>query len=139
MWRSQLTTPIVIIRDPLLRQPFARWCAIIAAALLAGAWIAILGIPNAPGSAGVIIHYTTTFGIDALGSWADLLRLPLTGTALLAVNVALARFFVRLEISDRRLRVGEISSSTVSILLVASVALEFMVFVGAVLLRKVNG
>lgn len=130
--------PITTFRDPLLAQPFARWSAIVASTLNLAAWIVVLGIPNIPGPDAVVLHYTTTFGIDALGSWPNLFRLPLTGLALLAANLALARLFAKLEVGGGRLEVrGQLPHAS-TILLIASVVLEFAVLLGTVLLWQVN-
>jgi hypothetical protein len=146
---AQLTKPIITFRSPLLAAPSARWCIIIAVALLAAAWVAILGIPVLPGGDALIVHYTTTFGIDALGSWRDLLRLPLTGTALFLVNLTIARM-LQPEAESRKpetmagaLR-QQAHRSTValspasSILVVANIPLQFIVLLGSVLLWRAN-
>lgn len=78
-------------RDPLLRSPLCRWSLIASAAFLAVAWGVTLATPRIPGSAAVVVHYTTTFGIDALGAWSDLLRLPILGTVVFLLNAAIAR------------------------------------------------
>ncbi|MDP3771107.1 MAG: hypothetical protein Q8R16_02305 [bacterium] len=128
----QLTATIFTIRDPLLARPFLRWCAIVACALLAAAWIAVLAIPNLPGSDAVVVHYTTTFGIDALGSWRDLLRLPLTGTILFAVNFTIARVLITPNTSQ------DMVPTATTVLAIASVIIEFTVLVGCILLWRVN-
>lgn len=134
MRKPQFTKPIITFRTPLLSVPFARWCTITAAALLTAAWVVILGIPNLPGPDALIVHYTTTFGIDALGNWRDLLRLPLTGTVLLAVNLAIARV---LATGPERPNVASLSSAS-QILIVANIPLQFAVLLGSVLLWRVN-
>jgi len=122
--RLQLTTPIITFRDPLLASPFLRWCTIVATALNLGAWIVILGIPSLPGPDAIVIHYTTTFGIDALGDWKDLLRLPVTGTVLLGANIVIARL---------------LATEAASVLLItANVLIEFAVLLGSILLWQVN-
>lgn len=87
----------------------------------------MLAIPNRAADESIIVHYTTTFGIDALGSWTDLMRLPLTGTVLLVVNCGLAWFLTRQDHVDAP-----------TVLMVASVVLEFAVLIGALLLLRVN-
>ncbi|MDO8599348.1 MAG: hypothetical protein Q7S02_04520 [bacterium] len=124
---SQLSRTVVTFRGPLLAHPFVRWCAVASMTFLAGAWIAILAIPNSTADESIIVHYTTTFGIDALGSWTDLMRLPLTGTVLLVVNCGLARFLARQDHVDAPI-----------VLMVASVVLEFAVLIGALLLLRMN-
>ena len=128
----KLTATIFTVRDPLLAHPFLRWCAIIAFVLLAVAWIAVLAIPNLPGADAVVVHYTTTFGIDALGSWRDLLRLPLTGTMLLVVNVAIARVLIAPSAPPDALPPATL------VLVIASVIIEFTVLVGCLLLWRIN-
>lgn len=134
MRRPQLTKPIITFRTPLLSVPSARWCTIVAVALLLGAWVVILGIPNLPGPDAIIVHYTTTFGIDALGNWRDLLRLPLTGTVLLAVNLAIARVLA----TGPELPNAASLSPASQILIIANIPLQFTVLLGSVLLWKVN-
>lgn len=128
----KLTATIFTIRDPLLAHPCLRWCAIVALVLLAAAWIAVLAIPNLPGTDAVVVHYTTTFGIDALGSWRDLLRLPLTGTMLLAVNFTIARVLIAPNASP------DTVPAATTVLAIASVIIEFTVLVGCLLLLNVN-
>ncbi|MDO8622334.1 MAG: hypothetical protein Q7R80_03835 [bacterium] len=128
----QLLRTVVLFRDPLLAHPFLRWCAIVALVLLTAAWIAVLAIPNLPGTDAVVVHYTTTFGIDALGSWRDLLRLPLTGTILLAVNFTIARVLIAPNTSP------DMVPTATTVLAIASVIIEFTVLVGCILLWRVN-
>lgn len=134
MQLSQFTKPIVTFRTPLLSAPFARWCTIAAIALLIGSWIAIFGIPGLPGNDALIVHYTTTFGIDALGNWRDLLSLPLTGTVLLAVNLVIARL---LATESGQPPHASLSPSS-QILIIANIPLQFTVLLGSVLLWRVN-
>lgn len=134
MRRLSLTTPIITFRDPLLVSPLIRWCIIAAIALCVGAWIVILSIPNLPGPDAIIVHYTTTFGIDALGNWRDLLRLPVTGTVLLGVNLAIARLLAVSHDASG----GPARSPASLILVTASVPIEFTVLLGVVLLWRVN-
>lgn len=138
MTRRALSKVLFTFRDPLFARPSFRWCVIGAASFLAGAWIAILGIPNVADGDAVIVHYTTTFGIDALGSWGELARLPLTGTALLIVNIGLAWFLARGEGATDALPPGGVPTAA-SVLLVASILLEFIVLIGCLLLFRANG
>lgn len=142
-----LLTSVTTIRDPLFAQPFARWCTVAATALLAGAWIAIAAIPHVAWEESIVVHYTTTFGIDALGRWTDLLRIPTTGTVLLAVNLGAARFLARpaigdpLSVSDRRTdreELGPALPTASRVLVAASVAIEIAVLIASVLLWRVN-
>ncbi|MBI4434663.1 hypothetical protein HY635_02500 [Candidatus Uhrbacteria bacterium] len=135
MRRLQLTALIIAFRDPLLGTPFTRWCIIVATALNLGAWVVILGIPNLPGTDAIIIHYTTTFGIDALGNWRDLLRLPVTGTVLLGANIAIARLLATGSDAPR----SAPPSPAARILVAASVPIEFAVLLGTILLWNING
>jgi len=116
----------------MLAHPFLRWCGIVSLAFLATAWITIIAVPNLPGADAVVVHYTTTFGIDALGSWRDLLRLPLTGTILLAVNLTIARALVAPSAPP------DVVPPATIVLIVASVVIEFTVLVGCLLLWRVN-
>lgn len=77
-------------RHPLLAVAWTRWVLLVSGVLLAGAWIATAAVPILPGEAAIVVHYTTTFGVDALGSYRDLLRFPVVGTTLVAFNVILA-------------------------------------------------
>ena len=133
--RRALSRVLWTFRDPLLAHPFTRWCVVVATAFLAGAWVAVLAITDTPGEDAVIVHYTTTFGIDALGSWGEITRLPLTGTVLLAVNVILARFFAHPSTTPEE--ASDLPRAS-AVLIVASVILEFAVLVGALLLWRVN-
>lgn len=134
MRKPQLTKPIITFRTPLLSVPFARWCTIVAATLLTAAWVVIFGIPNLPGPDALIVHYTTTFGIDALGNWRDLLRLPLTGTVLCVVNLVIAHI-----LSTGSGQPHAVSLSPASlILVVANIPLQFTVLLGSVLLWRIN-
>ncbi|MDO8463623.1 MAG: hypothetical protein Q7S96_05175 [bacterium] len=81
---------VFVAVHPLLVRLFPRWMIIGAFLLLAGTWIAAFAVPNVPGAASLVTHYTTTFGIDALGSWRALVRLPLTGTVFVLLNIVLA-------------------------------------------------
>lgn len=130
--RRSLLTPLIVLRDPFLAHPLLRWCAIVAFAFCSAAWIVVLAIPNIPGTDAVVVHYTTTFGIDALGSWRDLLRLPLTGTMLLAVNLTIARVLVGASAPP------DAAPHATVVLAIASVIIEFVVLVGCVLLWRVN-
>lgn len=130
MRKPQLTKPIITFRTPLLSAPFARWCTIVAVTLLTAAWVVILGIPNLPGPDALIVHYTTTFGIDALGNWRDLLRLPLTGTVLLIANLTIARLLT----TGSDVPLPQASQ----ILIVANIPLQFTVLLGSVLLWRIN-
>lgn len=134
MRKPQLTRSIITFRTPLLSVPSARWCTIAAAALLTAAWVVILGIPNLPGPDALIVHYTTTFGIDALGNWNDLLRLPLTGTVLCVVNLVIARV---LATGPEQPNAAALSPAS-QILIVANIPLQFTVLLGSVLLWKAN-
>lgn len=118
------------IRDPLLGRLAARWSIIVAAALTAGTWVAVVAVPVPVGDSAVVAHYTTTFGIDALGSWSSLLRLPVTGTIILLVNTAVARLLAASSgIAERR---------AVDSILTATILLEFALLVGAILLLRMN-
>lgn len=129
-----LTKPIVTFRTTLLSAPFARWCTIVAVTLLIGSWIVVFGIPSLPGNDALIIHYTTTFGIDALGNWRDLLRLPLTGTVLLLVNLVIARLLATESGQPHHVSLPPSSQ----ILIIANIPLQFTVLLGSVLLWRVN-
>lgn len=130
--RRSLLTPLIVFRDPFLAHPLLRWCTIIAFVFCVAAWIAVVAIPNIPGTDAVVIHYTTTFGIDALGSWRDLLRLPLTGTILLAVNLTIARVLVGANAPP------DTAPHATVVLAIASVVIEFVVLIGCVLLWRAN-
>jgi len=136
-----------VFRGSFLGRAHIRWCAIAAISFLAGAWIAVLAIPNVPESASLVVHYTTTFGIDALGSWRDLAMLPLSGTVLLLINVVLAWFLTRAEVRGQRLEVGAASAGpsvpdalphAPAVLMAASAVIEFAVLINAVLLWRAN-
>lgn len=105
---------------------------IVAFALLSTAWITVFAIPNLPGTDAIVVHYTTTFGIDALGSWRDLLRLPLTGTILLIVNLTIARALASPSAPS------DVLPPATTVLIVASAVIEFTVLVGCLLLWRVN-
>ncbi|MDO8425162.1 MAG: hypothetical protein Q7T01_01460 [bacterium] len=116
---------------PLLANSQTRWMAVAAGALLAGAWIAALAVPNVPDAASLVTHYTTTFGIDAFGSWHDLARIARTGSAFIAFNIALA-----FGLTPRNAP----APATASVfLLAAAVLLAFAALVGTVLLWNMNG
>lgn len=135
------------VRDPLFRHPIARWCACAALLFLGASWIAILAIPILPESDAMIVHYSTTFGIDALGTWRELLQLPIIGAAVFGVNVGLARFLVDDRIARARgrgdgpepePRVAATLAPATALLMVATVFVEFATAVGSVLLWRVN-
>lgn len=107
-----------------------RRCIIASIAFIAAAWVAALAVPHLPGEAPLIVHYTTTFGVDALGDWWDFVRLPLTGTVLVALNVTLARILTS--------RADGAPSAASVALVVASVCIAWVVCMGTVLLWSKN-
>ena len=134
------TRIIVTIRHPLFERPFARWCIVVSTAAITGAWIAILAIPAIPGDIGIVTHYTTTFGIDALGRWTELIWLPIVGTISVVANVTIAWFALRPP-PRLRARVTQWSSTiadVVPMLLSATVLITFLVLIGSLLLLRVN-
>ncbi|MBI4433527.1 hypothetical protein HY632_02040 [Candidatus Uhrbacteria bacterium] len=116
--------------------PGARWLLLAAGVCTAGTWIAVLAIPRIPGVDTVVTHYSTTFGIDALGSWRQLLRLPSMATVLMVMNMSIAIACMR------GARADTISPAMLppaaSAILVATALLSFIALVGALFLLRVN-
>lgn len=130
MQMEHLRTSARLLRHPLFARPLPRWCVFLAIAFLVGSWIATVAIPNIPGATAVVVHYTATFGVDALGSWGDLFRFPVVGSVLVGFNIVLAVL-----LTQRR---AEAPTQASMVLLVAAVLIAFAVCIGMVLLLRVN-
>lgn len=62
-------------------------------ALNAAQWL-FLFIQVKPHAEPIPLHYTITFGIDRIGQWYSAYMLPLSGTIMLGMNVALTSLTV---------------------------------------------
>ncbi|MFH1098964.1 MAG: hypothetical protein V1723_03530 [Candidatus Uhrbacteria bacterium] len=129
----------------------------------AGAWIAMCAVPRVGNE--FILHYTTVFGIDAVGPWADLFRLPAFGTVLLVANTIIARLLIGrtpssgstterpsslvnnvgvevdagLGYSSADLESSDLRlDGAVVFVLVATIIIELSVFIGSLLLWRAN-
>jgi hypothetical protein len=121
-------------QHPLLARWWTRWAIGVAAILLAGAWIFVLGIPSPLTSNGtLIVHYSTSFGIDALGTWRDIMRLPVVGSVLFVLNMSIAFLLSPQGTSDD---VGHVDASF--IMVVSTVMIEGVVLLASALLWSVN-
>ncbi|MFH1430759.1 MAG: hypothetical protein ABIG71_04570 [Candidatus Uhrbacteria bacterium] len=129
MERMAFNRDLVRLTHPIFARPLSRWCVLSAAMLLIGAWVATFAVPNAESGA-IVVHYTTTFGIDALGSWRDLLRLPITGSILVVLDVVLA--FLLTE------RDEQAPTPASWILVIAALLIAFVVCFGTLLLLRMN-
>lgn len=124
---------------PLLASRWARWCLFCTCFVLFGAWIAVLAVPRIP-DAQYVVHYTTTFGIDALGSWESLLRLPITGSAFVILNMSIAMLLSPRPVQQELFRAPLAPHLSVAsaLLCVASCVVAMTVLLGSVLLWRMN-
>ncbi|MBI2482584.1 hypothetical protein HYV74_00205 [Candidatus Uhrbacteria bacterium] len=116
--------------------PGARWLLLVAVVCTAGTWITVLAIPRIPGNDTVVTHYSTTFGIDALGAWRQLFRLPSIATILLGMNVGIAVASIRATRPDAH--PVPLLPPAAQTMLIASALLSAVALVGALFLLRVN-
>ncbi len=104
--------------------PTARITIPFALALVAAGWIATLvTLPRVAKTAGTIpLHYNIYFGVDAIGSWWQLLIVPAFATLVFLVNMAIALW----QREQDRLIPGLLLVSTVVTALLLDLALVFV-------------
>lgn len=76
-----------------LRRPFV-WSTVGLAALVNLATWTLLLVSLSRLNGNIVLHYTTYFGVDLVGSWERSLLLPAFGLLLLAFNTAVAKAFL---------------------------------------------
>lgn len=76
-----------------LRRPSV-WSTVGAAALINFTTWVLLLVTLSRQSGNIVLHYTTYFGVDLVGSWERALLVPAFGLLLLAFNTAVAKAFL---------------------------------------------
>ena len=113
------------LSDFFRRDPFSRNCFIFGAVLwltMSGLLMSTLGVFQEKGEL-LTLHYNVFFGIDDVGSWSNLILIPITGALILIINLGFAA-----KINDRFPEIARVlvlgATSANALLLIATAVIR---------------